>query len=535
MGGGSKKDAKLLFRTDRNAEDDIARLCRAAGASVQRATEDDHGYDLIAEFPSRVETAFPDIDPPLIRCLIQVKSVQNRRQTTRVKLSNALKFAKEPLPCFIALVTYPNGPKAHEAIYLRHVWATDMMTALKAARNCSARGLPLNREQVGISFKANERVDENFSDRLLDEIAREGVDYSQKKKRLSDSLGYENGYGEGHLVLADGHDEQDLQDLLLGLRPDLPIQSFTVTESRFGIAGPGTTRGPGTLTVKVKPRARCVLTLNKRGTDDRISWPGGLFTADMDWLAREQQKVRVAAGPIDILLSKDGNVSAKWSAPIEAARTLDDLERDARFRSWMDGSIIDLDIWTEKGELPSGKIRFSASKDPEHWVDILEAIRALSRVVPPERRPNDLKISLQDFVEGLPAHRHLTAALKSAPTSIRVVNEAGVAPDLETATHVVFPWITKLGSYFIVSVIEREIRASHLEKTMLTLTTENGRLLRGTTMAASGATDSLVAKEVEWARERAEGSGRKVLSYHPDGDGTGSILLSEPDDGPNAY
>ncbi|MBN9464647.1 hypothetical protein [Brevundimonas sp.] len=448
-----------------------------------------------------------------------------------MKLSNALKFAKDTLPCFIALVTYPNGPQAHEAVYLRHIWTADMIEALKAARLTSAKGAALNRQHLGISFTAGERVDDDFADRLLDAIAREGVDYCEKKKRMSDSLGYENGWGEGELVLADGHNEQDLQDLLLGRRAELPIQSFTVIESRFGIPGPGTTKGPGTLTVTVSPRARCVLTLQKRGTDERLSWPGGVFTAGMDWLALEEQKVRVVAGPIEILLSKGTDVSAKWSAPLEAARTLDDLERDARFRSWMDGSTIDLDIWTDKGEMPSGQIRFGTSDDQEPWIDIVEAIQALSRVVPPERRPNDLKVSLQDFASDISHHRHLTAALKSAPTSIRVVNETGIASALRTATHIVFPWVTRLGSYFIVSVIERAIRKSHWEETMMTLTTENGRLLRGTAMPASGATDALVAKEVEWARDRAEASGRKILSYHPDGDGTGSVMLSEPDDG----
>lgn len=499
---------------------------------MQRATEDDNGYDLIVEFPSRVETAFPDIDPPLTRCLIQVKSVQSRRQTTRVKLSNALKFAKDTLPCFVVLVTYPNNPRSHEAVYLRHIWTTDMMEALKSARQNSAKGTPLNRQYLGISFTANERVDDDFADQLLDAIAREGADYGEKKKRMSDSLGYENGWGEGQFVLATGHDDRDLQDLLLGRRENLPIQSFTVTEFRFGIPGEETSRGPGLISVTVKPRSRCVITLQKRGSDDKISWPGGIFSAGMDWLPLEKQKIRVKAGPIEILLAKTGDVSATWSAPLDESRTLDDLERDARFRTWMDGSVIDLDIWSEKGEIPSGQIRFGVLDTQEPWKDILEAIQALSRVVPPERRPNDLKVSMQAFASDISRHRHLTAVLKPAPTSIRVVNEDGIASALQTATHIVFPWISRIGSYFIVSIIEREIKSSHWEETMLHLTTENGRLLRGTAMPASGATDALVAQEVEWARGRAEASGRKILSYHPDGNGSGSLVLSEPSHDP---
>jgi hypothetical protein len=50
-----------------------------------------------------------------------------------------------------------------------------------------------------------------------------------------------------------------------------------------------------------------------------------------------------------------------------------------------------------------------------------------------------------------------------------------------------------------------------------------GRILRGTTLHVSGATDALVANEVQWARERAEASNRVVLSFHPEGDGTGCL------------
>ena len=139
-------------RTDRIAEDAVANLCRAVGASVQKVSEDDNGWDLLVEFPPQVESAFPDLDPPLTRCLIQVKSVQSRRKSTRVKLSNALKFAKDSIPCFVVLLTYPTGPKAFETAYVRHVWATDMAQAIEAARRASSGGRDLNTQYLPITF-----------------------------------------------------------------------------------------------------------------------------------------------------------------------------------------------------------------------------------------------------------------------------------------------------------------------------------------------------------------------------------------------
>lgn len=517
------------LKTYRNAEGDIERICRDAGASLQRVMEDDHGWDILAEFPSRIETAFPDVDPPLTRCLIQVKSVQTRRKSTRVKVSNALKFAKDSLPCFVALVTYPNGSKAREAIYLRHIWATDMAEALKAARQHSAEGIALNRRHLTIAFTCAERVDDDFADALLAAIGREGADYAENKKRMADSLGYEEGHGEGQFVLADGHNEQDLQDLMLGRRADLPIESFTITEARFGIPGPIKTMGPGRLSVDVKPTARCVVTLRRRGSGEELSWPGGVFLSGMDWLPLADRKIRICAGPFEFLLAPEGAVAAHWEAPLDAPRSLDELEREARFRSWMDGTTVDLEIWSEHGEMRSGTVVFELQGDEAKWTEIIEAIRALSRVVPPERRPDDLRVSMNAFLRDQALHSHLNAMLNSAPTSIRVVNEAGLNPALQAATHIIVPWVSRLGEYFIVAVIEREIIAANWQETTLNLTTKTGRLLRGTVMKASGATDALVANEVEWARARAEASDRKTLSYHPDGTGSGSLLFSTPD------
>lgn len=518
-------------RTDRNAEDDVGRLCRAAGASVQRVSEDDHGWDLLVEFPSRVETAFPDTDPALTRCLIQVKSVRNRRRTTRVKVSNALKFAKDALPCFVALVTYPGDPRGHEAIYLRHVWATDMAEALKAARRCAAGGQPLNRQTLTIAFTTGERVDDDLADRLLEAIAREGIDYAERKKRLSDSLGYEAGWGASELVLADGHDAQDLQDLLLGRRADLPIESITTTEARFGIPSPPVKRGPGKLSVVVKPRTRCVMTLQKRGADEQLSYPGAVFAAGLEWLPLAEQKLRVVAGPIELIIARDGSsVSSHWDAPLSAPRALDELERDARLRSWMDGGKIDMDLWSELGALPGGVLTFSPSENDIDWEAVIESLRALSRVVPPERRPEDLRTSMAALLSSLDQLTQLTTLLGADSTAIRLVNEAGLAPDLRTATHIVVPCVNRIGDHYIVSVIEREVQTALLKDDTLYMTTTRGRILRSTTLHVSGATDALVAKEVQWARERAEAGNRVVLSFHPEGDGTGTLVLSTSDD-----
>ncbi|MFW2342014.1 hypothetical protein [Brevundimonas sp.] len=525
-------------RIDRNAEDDIARLCRFAGASVQKVSEDDNGYDLIVEFPPQVETAFPDTDEPLTRCLIQVKSTQSRRKNTRVKLSNALKFAKDELPCFVVLVTYPSASLDYERIYLRHIWTTDMATALEKARLCSSEASPLNKRHISVNFNDSERVDSELSNRIITEITRQGTKYGERKKQIRDSLGYEDGWGDGHFILAQGHDQQDLQDLLLGRRDELPIDSFTITEKRFGVPGATRSGGAGKLTVKVEPRARCVITLQRRGSQEQLSWTGGIFASGMAWLPPEQQKVRIAAGPLDLLISTDRTMKPTWSAPLDELCSLDDLERNARFRSWMDGSQIDLDVWADQGSKFSGTLTFSdadanadADADPDadkKWEEIIEAIQAISRAVPLERRPDDMKTSMSSLLERFQYHRQFAALTQTAPLSLRVENPEGLEAEFSTATHVVFPCVTKVGNYFVVSVVEREVISVTSEDTTITFSTRSGRILRGTTLHHSGATDDLVAKEVEWVRARAEAGDRAVLSFQPEGNGSYKLTLSTP-------
>lgn len=138
-------------------------------------------------------------------------------------------------------------------------------------------------------------------------------------------------------------------------------------------------------------------------------------------------------------------------------------------------------------------------------------------------------VSMDDFLECLDAHTQFTTLFRSEAMAMKVVSENGLEPGMEQATHIVFPWVTRLGDYFVVSVIEREVTSFTAEDRSLYFTTVKGRLLRGTVMKTSGATDALVAGEVQWARDRADRSDKAILSFHPEGNGIGTLVLSTPD------
>lgn len=514
------------LRTDRIAEDEVAIICRAAGASVQKVNEDEHGWDLLVEFPPRIETAFPDTEPSILRCLVQVKSTQSRRTSTRVKISNSLKFAKDILPCFVVLLTYPNSRTKFEAAYVKHIWATDMAQALKAARHASASGQELHKHYLPINFSSSEQLNEGIVDAMIETIDRIGKDYHLKKKALSDNLGYEEGWGEANFVLADGHGPADLQDLLLGLRPDLPLQSFTLTDRRFGIPGQPKTNGAGVLSVEVEPTSKCVVTLSRKDDGREISWTGVLFAAGLSWLSPDEQKARICAGPIELVISGDGQAKFNWSSPLDLEKPLDDLERDATFRSWMDGSALELMIWTDRGSLKPFNVNFHR-KEERDWAAILYAIRALAKVVPPERRPNDFKVSMKQVLNRLTYYERFANSTRTESLPFKIEGDDISDLDLDEASHIVFPWPARVGDYYLVAVIERDIISLTRDKKSIYLKTINGRLLRGTLIPASAATDLLVEGEVRWARDRSLQSGKRIMSFHPGEDGFGSIELTD--------
>ena len=522
-------------RFDRIAEAEVANLCRAIGGTVTQVDEDENGWDLMVEFPPRTVTAFRDTDPPLRRCLIQVKATRGRNLSAKVKLSNALKFALEPLPCFVVLLTYPTGRTTFEAAYVRHVWTDIMGASLKAARAAAVDGQPLHHKHLSLAFKPADQRNGSLAEAIISSIDEIGPGYGEKKGRIADSIGYERGSGAAEVILAEGIEYRDLEDLLLGLRTEIPIADFITSDRRFDLPGPRQSKGGGRLSVDVRPVAKCVVTLRNNRTGDELSWTGGLFSgANLDAIPRTERRLRVVAGSMDLLISGDGSVKATWSSPNEERRQLHELVSASVFRSWMDGSDLEMLLWSELGPLPSFRTTFEDLNETDHWSEVLAALRALSTVIPIERRPSDLKLSMNEVLEKLKLFTQLHSLLSPDRIPVRLEGSEEWAISLDAASHVVFPWAGLVGDYVIVAVIERDITGLHRSGSRIDLTTANGRLLRGTAMLASAASDKLVAGEVHWAKERARLSHKQIISYHPAGEGIGDLVLTWEDDDPRS-
>lgn len=329
------------IRTDRIAEGDVARLCQLSQGRVTRVNEDENGWDLLVEFPPAVETAFADLSPPLRRCIIQVKPTISRRPTAKVKLSNALKLTTDDLPCFTILLTYPTGPEQFEAAYLQHVWGTPMLDALRRSRQAEAQGKALHRQILSLTFNRGDRHDVAVIDALLKAIDDVGPGYAEKKRKLRDAMGYEAGAASLTFTVAGPDALRDLDDVVLGLRKDVPIISAKLLRKRFDVPEPPEKLGPALLSMAEPPTETCALTL--RGGDEELVWTGVVHRG-LPFVPMKKRRVRFDAGPFSVILSGDGSVKADWSAPSGERRPMDAAHRPL---SVVDGSretlLVDLD------------------------------------------------------------------------------------------------------------------------------------------------------------------------------------------------
>ena len=92
----------------------------------------------------------------LIKCLLQGRFGFRLNPPapickTRIKLSNALEFANNELPCFVVLFHY-NKKGNRQYIYACHFWKDLIERSLKRGRTVSVDGKPTNQSMMSISF-----------------------------------------------------------------------------------------------------------------------------------------------------------------------------------------------------------------------------------------------------------------------------------------------------------------------------------------------------------------------------------------------
>lgn len=297
---------------------------------------------------------------------MQVKSKKRAPPNVQIKLTNAYRFAKAGEACFVVLFLASDGGYPVR-VYSRRFGEELIGRTLKRARELDQAGeTNLHKKFLTITF---EDADEHGDDLLAwmrqtqDEL---GTDYAAAKKRLTESLGFEDGriFGSIKFLVSD---LGELVDHTIGLSENAPVEHVRFVDRRFGIeaAEPVLDCKPDFVRLQSNPEP-CTITV--RGVDDKII----RFAAEMrqpgiPGIPLEAMKMRITADFLELIVSGEGKATLNVKFNGEEKRSLPTLVRLFRFL-----------IAAEKGPLAVriavpglrnfdiyGELPF---QDEEHWM-----------------------------------------------------------------------------------------------------------------------------------------------------------------------
>ncbi|GAA0326610.1 hypothetical protein GCM10009087_41130 [Sphingomonas oligophenolica] len=217
------------------AETRFQELCDWRNVTRHKVNQDRTGWDYLLEFERDRITGLPhDKQPGSAAARIQVKSKAGGSTSTSVKLSNALRFTREPDFCFIVLFWFSKDGLS-EKIYARHFHEPLMEAALRRAREADRDAVDaLHRIRVPIGFTAEDDHSGDLIEWMRGICDRQPENYASDKRKLAEGLGYNDSRIHGKFTVR-REDLQTLIDHSVGLAPVAPIESVIFQDKRFGI------------------------------------------------------------------------------------------------------------------------------------------------------------------------------------------------------------------------------------------------------------------------------------------------------------
>ncbi|HWA21487.1 MAG TPA: hypothetical protein VG735_03720 [Caulobacterales bacterium] len=375
---------KRNSRAWRHAEAYFAVLCANAGATCNKAHQDEHGWDYFVEFPPAPDQRKPlDLLKPPVKCLVQIKSTTTTPSATKMKLSNALTLAKTEIPCFVAMFLYSGDEASPKAVVIHHFWEGEIRRTLKLARELDASGDDApHKADFRLPFSSGSQLSPTD---LLSELAKiveaQGSTYGQKKRLFGETVGFEDEYASGNITYATGVTLDDIVDLHLGIKDELKTSKFRMVSKRFGIEARepiADVTSEGTVRISATPRD-CNLLLASKTSSARVKLPAKLFTPGIPDLPREKLKARVVCDFGEfIFLPEQGKIEYNFhlglDEPSEPRRLLDLAE----LLSVCDGVAIDVQLMVDDCILLSGDGTVDKFIKTGPWLaDIIEFLRHL--------------------------------------------------------------------------------------------------------------------------------------------------------------
>ncbi|MDB5583412.1 MAG: hypothetical protein JWR80_8588 [Bradyrhizobium sp.] len=370
----------------------FATMCADYGATCNEPKEDENGWDHIVEFPAPLRPGLPaDLQHALPAALVQTKSHESDGLNVTLSLSNALKFARSPNPCFIALMPWPEGAPA-PTFYAVHFWEELIGRTLKRARQASADGVAeADFNHLTLSFTMGEA--DLHTDDLVGWIERQirdhGPDYAAVKATLRRTLGFDGPVFSAEIEFDADATVEAIVDHQLGLTPTIGVRAIRFNQRRFDIQLP-MPMPQGEIAyarMTANPAARSIVQL--RGPDGRqFSLEGDLIVPAIRDLPDALQKVRIRTDLLDIVWAPAGTASITASINIADRKAPGEIEKMAWVMVWSGEGPIDVKVSVEDDRMLGATAQLATQPDGDLWRLVAEragtlATLAAHRKVPP--------------------------------------------------------------------------------------------------------------------------------------------------------
>ena len=326
-------------RLGRPAQDHFKLLCSQAQVTCNSPQEDDHGWDFMIELIPPPDTNKPaDKTPGVKKALIQVKSTWGQSPRAKIKVANALKFAKDELPCFIVL--FHHTKQLGTQIYIRHFWTELIERALKRARQASVEQRNVHKIWMEVRFSPGDNHSNNLISWIVSAIRESSVDYSSTKRSLCETIGYEARKYRAEIAFGPIKGIEVIVDHELGLTEYLPVSKIRLVDSRFGIDAPVPLLESYEGQIQIRPNdiKGCTLLL-QTSTGEVVLFETSVRTPAIPNLPTDKFKMAMETWCFVAIVRADGSfiveVKNLWSKKLSVEK----LRDFTKFLSWGGGEL----------------------------------------------------------------------------------------------------------------------------------------------------------------------------------------------------
>jgi len=313
------------------AETELQRFCDLHDVIRNKAYDDQTGWDYLLEFSGKTVAGLAhDHQPGNVTARVQVKSTKRGKAQTRLKLTNALHFTREPDICFVVLFQYKPDGRSNR-IFARHFDPALMEVSLRAAREADRKGRDdLHRIFVSIPFTDADDHSDDLMEWMGAFCQNVPSDYATQKRAVEKRLGYET-MGAQTTFTFDLEHLQAFIDSTVGLEASVPVKHALIEDVRFGIPGrqPIFEGGGSIVNVKIDPRPARLLIEASDGQsiafagDFRLAPPVG---------SREMMRATFICPYIQLVVKGQNELDLTFSFQPDQLYTIAEIDNICRFQ-----------------------------------------------------------------------------------------------------------------------------------------------------------------------------------------------------------